>query len=59
LHEWQIDPLEGFNGVIVIDEHQPYARLALEHGNIIARGGCWRYARSVNFHTNGAIPVSG
>ena len=45
LQAWLEQPLEHFNGVIVSDEHKPYARLAAEHASIVARGGCWAHAR--------------
>ena len=45
LQNWLSEPLKRFEGVIVTDEHKPYARLAREHENILARGGCWAHAR--------------
>jgi len=45
LHSWLSPALEGFNGVIVTDEHKPYERLCREIPGIKARGGCWAHAR--------------
>lgn len=45
LHEWLAPALMTFKGVIVSDEHRPYAKLAAEHSQIAARGGCWSHAR--------------
>ena len=45
LSSWLSEPLKEFNGVIITDEHKPYARLAAETKGIVARGGCWAHAR--------------
>jgi len=45
LSQWLSPALEAFSGVIVSDEHKPYARLAREHTAIAARGGCWSHCR--------------
>ena len=45
LSSWLSEPLKQFNGVIVTDEHKPYARLASETTGILARGGCWAHCR--------------
>ena len=45
LSSWLSEPLKQFNGVIVTDEHKPYARLASETKGIVARGGCWAHCR--------------
>ena len=45
LENWLAPSLETFEGVIVSDEHKPYARLASEYENIAARGGCWSHCR--------------
>lgn len=62
LQNWLEEPLKHFKGVIVTDEHKPYARLALEHENIIARGGCWAHARRSTprsaYKLGGASPPS-
>lgn len=45
LQEWLAPALMTFSGVIVSDEHKPYAKLAAEYEQIAARGGCWSHAR--------------
>ena len=45
LQQWLSPALEAFNGVVVSDEHKPYAKLAREYPQIVARGGCWSHAR--------------
>ena len=45
LQEWLSPALMSFSGVIVSDEHKPYAKLAREYTQIAARGGCWSHAR--------------
>jgi len=45
LEEWLAPGLPAFRGVIVSDEHKPYAKLVDEYKNIAARGGCWSHAR--------------
>ena len=45
LQEWLSPALTTFSGVVVSDEHKPYARLAREYSQIAARGGCWSHAR--------------
>ena len=45
LQQWLSPALETFSGVVVSDEHKPYAKLASEYPQIAARGGCWSHAR--------------
>jgi len=45
LEQWLAPALPAFSGVIVSDEHKPYAKLADEYEHIAARGGCWSHAR--------------
>lgn len=45
LQGWLSPALERFSGVVVSDEHKPYAKLACEYPQIAARGGCWSHAR--------------
>ena len=45
LQQWLSPALTTFSGVVVSDEHKPYAKLAREYPQIAARGGCWSHAR--------------
>jgi transposase len=45
LQSWLAPALDGFNGVIVTDEHKPYNRLTAEYSSIQGHGGCWAHCR--------------
>lgn len=45
LEAWLSPYLDGFNGVIVTDEHKPYNNLVNDYPQIKAHGGCWAHLR--------------
>jgi transposase len=45
LAAWLAPALDGFEGVMVTDEHKPYNRLRQEHPAIRGHGGCWAHCR--------------
>lgn len=45
LKDWLSPYLDGFTGVIISDEYQPYNILVRENSAIQAHGGCWAHLR--------------